>query len=189
MSGGAGQLIHALNQPQDTQTKEMNTMAKSDSFFIRAKVTTNGTTFAQNSIDCGAYVDALGKSVLRIHNLAVRYAVGGPALGTPGTSSYNFQLTTQSQTALVGVSDKSTIASGTLLQATDATTLVLCNDTIDLSPQSWRNGYLIGVEQLYLATQSGGSNTPTDGDVEIVMECTVETLSQSAAMALALSQQ
>ena len=29
----------------------------------------------------------------------------------------------------------------------------------------------------------------TDLDVEIVMECTVETLSQSAAMALALSQQ
>ncbi len=164
-------------------------MAKSDSFFVRAKVTTTGTTFAQASIDTGAYVDALGKSVLRIHNLAVRYNVAGMALGAPGTGSYNFQLTTQSQGALVGVFDKSTIATGTLAQATDATTLVMSNDNLDVSPQSWTNGYLIGVEQLYLGTQSGGTITPGDGDIEVVMECTVETLSQSAAMALALSQQ
>jgi hypothetical protein len=164
-------------------------MAKTDSFFIRASVTTNGTTFSQNSVDCGAYVDALGKSVLRIHNIAVQYNVPGMALGAPGTGSYNFQLTTQSQTGLVGVVDKSTIASGTLLQATDAVTMVLSSDSFDISPQEWTKGYLVGVEQLYLATQSGGTITPGDGTVQIVMECTVETLSQSAAMALALSQQ
>jgi hypothetical protein len=51
----------------------------------------------------------------------------------------------------------------------------------------WTNGYLIGVEQIYLGGQAVNFSTPLD--IEIVMECTVETLSQSAAMALALSQQ
>ena len=164
-------------------------MAKSDSFFIRAQVTTNGTTYAQNAVDLGAYVDALGKSVLRVHNIAVQYRVAGMALGAPGTGSYNFQLTTQSQTGLVGLFDRSTIASGTLAQSTDTNTVVMSNDNLDVSPQAWRNGYLVAVEQLYLGTQSGGTITPGDGNIEIVMECTVETLSQSAAMALALSQQ
>ena len=50
-------------------------MARSDSFFLRADVTETATdTFEQTAIDLGAYVDALGKSVLRIHNIAVSFA-------------------------------------------------------------------------------------------------------------------
>jgi len=164
-------------------------MSKTDSFFVRGKVTNNGTTFAQTSIDLGAYVDALGKSVLRIHNIAVKYNVGGAPIGAPGIGSYNFQLTTQSQTSLVGIDDKSVIASGNLFQAADAATIVVSNDNLDVGPQSWRNGYLVGVEQIYLGTQDGGTLAMGAGDIEIMLECTVETLSQSAAMALALSQQ
>ena len=44
-------------------------MAKSDSFFIRASVDGTLGAFEQTTIDLGAYVDALGKSVLRIHNI------------------------------------------------------------------------------------------------------------------------
>ena len=36
-------------------------MARSDSFFIRASVTGNGTTYNETSVDLGAFVDALGK--------------------------------------------------------------------------------------------------------------------------------
>jgi len=56
----------------------------------------------------------------------------------------------------------------------------------DMLPQEWTNGYLVGVEQIYLA---GDTSNTAASRVDIVMECTVETLSQSAAMALALSQQ
>jgi hypothetical protein len=50
-------------------------MAKSDSFFIRASLLVgNLGSFKQDSIDLGAYVDALGKSVLRIHNVAVTFS-------------------------------------------------------------------------------------------------------------------
>ena len=56
-------------------------------------------------------------------------------------------------------------------------------------PQDWTNGYLVGVEAIYLGALADANWATTNLTVNIVMECTVETLSQSAAMALALSQQ
>jgi len=140
----------------------------------------------------GAYVDALGKSVVRLHTLAVQYGspTGVVGIGSAGvTATTAFQLTTQSQTAMVNASDRSLIASGRLLgaNAPASASLAMATEHLDVAPQSWRNGYLIGVEQIYLATDS------VDGamvdEITVVLECTVETLSQSAAMALALSQQ
>jgi len=50
-------------------------MARSDSFFIRATLDCDNTNlYQQTAIDLGAYVDALGKSVLRIHNIAVTFS-------------------------------------------------------------------------------------------------------------------
>jgi hypothetical protein len=168
-------------------------MAKSDSFFIRATTEFNGATFAQTSVDLGAYVDALGKSVLRIHNVAVQW---GDALETPNETGTNlhtanaYQLTTQSQTAMVDVTDKSLIASGRLQLHTDGTQAVtVVNDFPDVAPQDWTQGYLVGVEQIYLGVDSNSGNALNLTRCSVVMECTVETLSQSAAMALALSQQ
>jgi hypothetical protein len=55
-------------------------------------------------------------------------------------------------------------------------------------PQHWTNGYLVGVEQIYLL---GAASTGFGDDVfvSVVLECTVETMTSNAAMALALSQQ
>lgn len=164
-------------------------MAKSDSFFIRARVSTDGTTFAQTAIDLGAYVDALGKSVLRIHNIAVQY---GTATETPSNNANStdvtaFQLTTQTQSSMVQVDDKSLIASGRLLaHGLAAGEATFVDDSLDVSPQDWEKGYLVGVEQIYLGTDQSFDMIQS---VAIVLECTVETLSQNAAMALALSQQ
>ena len=51
-------------------------MAKSDSFFIRGSVDTNGSTYAQSEIDLGSFVNlGVSKStLLRIHNISVQYA-------------------------------------------------------------------------------------------------------------------
>lgn len=170
-------------------------MAKSDSFFIRASATMSGGTAVQVGIDTGAYVDALGKSVLRIHNIAVRYDFGatGPAIQVAnGECGGFFQITTQSQAGLVPATDRSVISTGQV-HSTNATANInqytFYSDSLDVAPQHWRNGYLVGVEQLYLLVQSVGNGFTTDPRVEIVMECTVETLSQAAAMALSLSQQ
>ena len=167
-------------------------MAKSDSFFIRASVDFNGTTFAQNSIDLGAYVDALGKSVLRVHRASVKY--GNPIQrvlpsGATNTgANVGWQLTTQSQTSLVPPTDKSVISQGELYCQNDAGgNTILLEETQDINPQDWQNGYLVGVEQIYLSCDQTAATDLTR--VVVVLECTVETLSQSAAMALALSQQ
>lgn len=166
-------------------------MAKTDSFFVRAQLDFNGTTYAQTSIDLGAYVDALGKSVMRIHNISVAYGNPGtvPAV-TGGTNQVvGFQLTTQSQAALVNTNDKSVISAGKLaISAGAAGETVTLSESLDLAPQYWTNGYLVGVEQIYLGVDQT-FNAFTTGGVSVVLECTVETLSSSAAMALALSQQ
>jgi hypothetical protein len=52
----------------------------------------------------------------------------------------------------------------------------------------WNNGYLIGVETLYFGGEAS-TGWKEDVYISIVMECTSESLTQAAAMALALSQQ
>jgi hypothetical protein len=173
-----------------------STMAKSDSFFIRAKVAQSGSNaYLQTAVDLGAYVDALGKSVLRIHNVAVQIYDSSPTgsfalAGANTQASVNYQLTTQSQSGIVGASDRSVIATGRLdtfnASAVPNSITGMSQDS-DILPQMWTNGYLVGVEQIYLAVDPSAAYT--DIAVEIVLECTVETLSQSGAMALALSQQ
>ena len=170
-------------------------MAKSDSFFIRAKI--SGLTagaFGQTSIDLGAYVDALGKSVLRIHRVSTQYVFGNFANPTVtianGEAMANWQLTTQSQAALVDATDKSVISTGNF-QSVNATGVAnhysFSTQDVDINPEDWTNGYLVGVEQIYLGGEATNFESLTD--VIVVLECTVETLSSSAAMALALSQQ
>ena len=164
-------------------------MAKSDSFFIRASTDFNGTAYAQTSIDLGAYVDALGKSVLRIHNVAVMYGDSGvDTISIPaGQHRSAFQLTTQSQTAMVGASNKSLISAGSIFATDDVNGNAFLDESLDISPQHWTNGYLVGVEQIYLGVDQTADLGLTQ--IGVVLECTVESLSQSAAMALALSQQ
>lgn len=172
-----------------------STMAKSDSFFIRASVDFTGTTFNQASVDLGAYVDALGKSVLRIHRLEADYGFElptGPAAAGPGGITNAFQLTTQSQSQIVDATDRSVIAKGTLYGSTptgNGNPIDTMSESLNIVPQAWTNGYLVGVEQIYLGCDSTDATAMGISRVSLVLECTVETLSQSGAMALALSQQ
>jgi hypothetical protein len=169
-------------------------MAKSDSFFIRGLTTAPGGSYVENAIDIGHVVDALGKTVMRIHNVQAQLWEGiiGTDFSITSNSGANisWQLTTQTQTGLVNATDRSVIATGrlTLSNATSTANIVsFISEDADIMPQHWTNGYLVGVDQLYLGVST--DNQLTDGNVALVMECTSETLSQSAAMSLALSQQ
>lgn len=170
-------------------------MPKSDSFFIRAQVNCGqSATFNQTDIDLGAYVDALGKSVLRIHNIAVSFTDSGgtsATLDADASAAAQFQLTTQTQTDTVTPLNKSIIASGMINavnQEGAAGVASVVSESFDNLPQLWTNGYLVAVETMYLG---GEANAGFNEDVycTIVAECTVESMSQAAAMALALSQQ
>tara|TARA_R110001632_G_C11336088_1_gene416968 strand:- start:455 stop:997 length:543 start_codon:yes stop_codon:yes gene_type:complete len=180
-------------------------MAKTDSFFMRQAITLdNNGDFNQEVIDLGAVVDALGRTVARIKNIAVQYsdvaggspdmsAASGTAVTGATVAACDFQLTTQSQTALVISGDnKSVIASGRLVAHNErSNTGVPTNlsDEFDIAPQHWSDGYLIGVEQMYLSGRTTTTGWNEDVVVSIVMEMQSETLTQAASMALALSQQ
>ena len=172
-------------------------MAKSDSFFIRHTVDINNTNaYQEGAIDLGAYVDALGKSVLRIHNIAVTMsdATGRTSeVTSSGSAPFNgaaaqFQLLTQSQADIVLPSNRAVISSGRIVASGNGGVPSAVSQDFDNLPQLWTNGYLVAVDTIYLG---GAASTGFDGDVycSITMECTVETMTQAAAMALSLSQQ
>lgn len=180
-------------------------MAKSDSFFIRAIAdAADGGAFGQTEIDLGSFVNlGVAKStLLRIHNIAVQFADGSVAGGsTPegvinslaaGGGKISYQLTTQSQSSTVDLSDKSLVASGSLMLHGDPTSTahaISATDSQDMAPQQWRNGYLVGVDTMYLGAEQGGTVSTGAAVVSIVLECTLETATQASATALALSQQ
>tara|TARA_Y100001963_G_scaffold127591_1_gene181097 strand:+ start:440 stop:1012 length:573 start_codon:yes stop_codon:yes gene_type:complete len=180
-------------------------MAKSDSFYIRAQTdAASGGAYAQTEIDLGSFVNLGVKSstLLRIHNIAVQYADGTIAGGispelpmhatAAGGGKVAFQLTTQSQTSMVSAVDKSLVASGALMLYGDPNSTahgVSASHDIDVGPQSWRNGYLVGVDSMFLGAEAGGTVASGDSVVSIVLECTLENATQATATALALSQQ
>ena len=175
-------------------------MARSDSFFIRADVALPDTNYTTTSIDLGSYVDALGKSVLRIHNIVASLTQGtagnlpgmAPTMAGDQAGSASWQLTTQDQASLVLPSNRAVISSGAIWCGNrDASANPPAQAFEgDMLPQEWTNGYLVAVESLQLAARR--TDDWTAGDIptySVVLECTVETLTQAAAMALALSQQ
>jgi hypothetical protein len=180
-------------------------MAKSDSFFIRANVEADsGGAFNQKEIDLGSFVNLGVKSstLLRIHNIAVAIQDGTEAAGmSPELPLYStavpgacvaYQVTTESKGDMIGAFDKSIVASGSLTLLGDSTSTAhgqAISHDADVLPQHWTNGYLIGVDSLFLGSEVGGTISSGDATVTVIMECTLETATQASATALALSQQ
>jgi len=128
---------------------------------------------------------------MRIHNISVsiRDATTGftPASTGAGTDAQvAFQLTTTNEAGLLFASDRNIITSGCVSYEM-AGTVTGATDQSDVLPRRWTNGYIVGVDSLFLGIDTRGM--ATDARVDIVLECTVEKLSQNAAVALALSQQ
>ena len=171
-------------------------MAKSDSFFIRAQLVTDDTgTFVQTTIPLGSYVDALGQAVLRVHSMEYEWIADdgiAPDMDANSAGFATFQITTQSQTAMVNLSNKSVVAKAQLWarnpDGSPNPPATSYNDSH--SPQDFTNGYLVAVETLYLGGIGSAEWAASDNlTCAVVLECTVEKMSQAAAMALALSQQ
>jgi hypothetical protein len=171
-------------------------MAKSDSFFIRAEVDTNGSTFAQSEIDLGSFVNlGVSKStLLRIHRLACTYLDEGNsnhAINETATNSkVAWQLTTQSQSAIVYPgSDKSVVSCGGLDIFADGTRTIFVNDASGINPEEWTKGTLIAVDSLFLGCNMSNALDSGNLTIGIVLECSLESATQSSSTALSLSQQ
>jgi len=161
-------------------------MAKTDSFFIRGTVDTVAASgFSQATVDIGAFVDPIQKAIMKVHNIEW-------ALAANTDARICYQLTTQSQTAMVNLADKAVIASGVLFVCNSTSTgsqLTFMANLEDVGPQDWSNGYLVGVENLYLGSALSTDFSTGNVTISFVAECTMETLTKEAAVSLALSQQ
>ena len=168
-----------------------------ESFFIRHTTNIdNDNAYHETAIDLGSYVDALSQTILKIHRVDVAFTDStgrSLSMAVANTAAVaQFQLATQSQTDIVLPSNRQLIASGKIESYTPniATSplAVSSSESYNLAPQQFTNGYLVGTETIYLG---GSANTGFAGNVycSIVMECTVEKMSQAKAMSLALSQQ
>jgi len=174
-------------------------MAKTDSFFIRGTVDTIAASgFSQATVDIGAFVDPIQKAILKIHNIEWKIddvnggVASNLALAANTDARICYQLTTQSQTAMVNLADKAVIASGVLFVSNGSGTgsqMTFMANLEDVGPQDWRNGYLIGVENLYLGSALSTDFSTGNVTISFVAECTMETLTKEAAVSLALSQQ
>lgn len=170
-------------------------MAK-NSFFIRASVNTgNAGAFAQEEIPLGSYTN-LGSSkpeVLRIHNIQVRVSDSGgesPTLTGDTGASVAWQLTTQSQSALVLATDDSFVSGGIGgVRNADSVASPANQEAISsILAQDFTAGYLVAVDSLYLGGV-GGSNFTEDVYYTVMLECTTEAMSKANAVSLAISQQ
>jgi len=179
-------------------------MAKSDSFFIRASIDNNGALFNEIEIDLGSFVNlGISKStLLRIHNIQAQYLdVSDPEnpifddTGSPG-AIVRWQLTTQTQATLVEAADKSFVSGGTYHQASSASSATTPGlliqppvETADMNLHEWTNGYLVGVDSMFLAADSSVTWSSGPIRISVVLECTLENATQANSVALALSQQ
>ena len=171
-------------------------MAK-NSFFIRAQVNAgNASSFAQTEIDLGSYTN-LGSSkpeVLRIHkvNVLMTDSTGlAVAIGTDKIANFGWQLTTQSQSALVLMTDDSYISGGMgCVRNPDGTDVIGGTQAFEsqVLAQDFVNGYVVAVPSLFLGG-FGGSDFSEDVIFSVMLECTTEAMSKANAVALAVSQQ
>lgn len=171
-------------------------MAKVETFFIRAEVNIgHGGVYAQQEIDLGSYVNVGVKSstLLRIHNIqcALTSITGlPPELPANTAAAVAYQLTTESQTGMVRLSDKSVVGSGSIgMRNPDGSPNPPSQAVVtDTWPQDFSEGYLIAVDTLYLAGVNESDFT-TDNYISICMEVSMEKATQAGAASLALSQQ
>ncbi len=171
-------------------------MPAKNTFFIRASVNGgNAGAFAQNEIDLGSYTN-LGSSkpeVLRLHNVIVSMSDSAgqiPQMTGDTADSAAWQLTTQSQSGLVLLTDDSFVSGGRFSGRNPDSTAHAPSQVFDeqVLAQDFDAGYLIAVPTLYLGGL-GGNNFTEDVYFSVMLECSTEALSKAAAISLATSQQ
>ena len=183
-------------------------MAKSDNFYIRAQVITNITNEErqETEIDLGAYVN-LGlkqSTLLRVHSIQQQFCdstglvptIDGAAAGQSRYAFLNTAITTKryidttDPKSMPQLNDDATMYSAAVTgeNANQDADNGLYSHDVDIAPQHLVGGYLVGVDTLYLYAAADDAFDETVF-VNVLLECSLESATQSNAVALALSQQ
>lgn len=180
-------------------------MAKS-TFFLRSQVVASNTQarFAEE-IDLGAFVN-LGSTkpqVLRIHSIQIQFSDSQglvPVVKQTGAvgefhSAFACASLTTKESPLASpnmpmLNDDETVFTASISSSNGRAAAAdqgITSTGTDLAPQHLTNGYLVGVDTLYLY---GIADDFWDEDIyiSIAMECSVEAATRENAVNLALSQ-
>ena len=180
--------------------------AKPETFFIRGSVTPDDdVTFVQTTIDLGSYVNVGDKKavIMRIHSIEGEWA-GGPGasastvvngfpyLDASASAGAVWQLTTQTQTSLVSLTDRSCIAKGQLwannpIASSQPPAQAYSDSHL---PQAYSEGFLVATDNIFLGAYAGSSWAETSNlTFNVQLEVSIEAVTQANAVSLALSQQ
>lgn len=179
-------------------------MSKS-TFFLRSQVEAPATQArAVEEIDLGAFVN-LGSTkpqVLRIHSIQVSFTdkeglvpvVDAATSSADAKSAFAVAAITTKESPLASpnmplLSDDETVFTAAIVSSNlnDDKDQGITSSATDLAPQHLMNGYLIGVDTLYLY---GIADDAWDEAIlmSVCMECSVEPATRENAVNLALSQ-
>ena len=181
--------------------------AKPETFFIRGTVNPqDSAAFVQTTIDLGSFVNVGDKKavIMRIHNVEGEWAVGPLVTGTAmveggfpfmdpnAGDGAVWQLSTQDQSGLIAISDRSCIAKGMIWarngdSAANPPATVYSDSHL---PQAYSEGYLVATDNIYLGAYAGSDwSAGADLTFNMQLEVSLEPVTTANAVSLALSQQ
>jgi len=164
-------------------------MARSDTFFLRTKLASSGTTYVSDNIDISAYTDPARGRVLVVDKAVITFssATNGPI--KPGDidtiiegRSMGAQVCSEKQTSLVEMSDNSLFmksnlyASNTVLDTGGAGVIGLMEQTDALNPAEFVSGFIIPTDAIHCGIDSTVAWT-AELDVGFLFEVHTEKLS------------
>jgi hypothetical protein len=173
-------------------------MAK-DTFFLRANITTSGTTYVSDEIDISAYTDPARGRVLVVDRAYVTVdsdsavGTGGPVKETDvvssgtGSRGLGIQATSETQTTVVETSNNSLFLKTNFYAAVGvAGALTMVEEQNSLNPANFMSGFIIPTDKLHVGCITGTAWT-AELDIGFLFEVHTEKLSLQRIQELLVS--
>lgn len=169
--------------------------ARSGTFFLRKEQDTNGTTFAEGSIDVSSFVNVLQGELLRVKQCWFSWtsdngsSVQGADLGASKGCSAIACVTTEQIDSVKGFTANSLLGKNTLYAHTDANTDIdmITNET-SVNPVDFDDGYLVATDSIHLGVNQSADSFANNIRCSIMLECEIVKLSLTDAQAVLVSQ-
>jgi len=174
-------------------------MARNDTFFLRTKLTSSGTTYVSDNIDISAFVDPARGRVLVVDKGFITFSTDSNGPVKPGDidsvigdRSMGAQVCSEKQTSLIELSNNSLFmksnlyASNTVNDAGGAGVIGLMEQTDALNPAEYVSGFIVPTDAIHCGIDSTIAWT-AELDVGFLFEVHTEKLSLQRIQELLVS--
>jgi len=171
-------------------------MAKTDTFFLRTKITSALSAYISDNIDISAYTDPARGRVLVVDRAFITFSNDGqgpivPAdIGVDQSRAMGVQCCSEKQTELVEMSNNSLFARSNLYGTADNTSgtnnIIMLEQTDSLNPVEFTGGFIIPTDAIHVGLDTTG-NWGGELDVGFLFEVHTEKLSLQRIQELLVS--